>query len=89
MIAFSVDDTLGAAFCGFAASCMQVSRKKSTSLYLMVIPCRVYGIFMTQVYTYFSRYPSDKLGYKYLVSGIRLCGVQADDVFWSGYGIDV
>lgn len=32
------------------------------------ISCVVFGIFTTQVYIYFNRYPLDKPVYKYLVS---------------------
>ncbi|KAJ7082009.1 hypothetical protein B0H15DRAFT_912510 [Mycena belliarum] len=46
---FPVDDTLGAAFIGFAVSCAAV------------------GINTNQVFTYFRRYPEDRLAYKFLV----------------------
>lgn len=32
------------------------------------VSCCVYGILITQIYVYFSRYPEDRLVYKFLVS---------------------
>jgi len=62
-----VDNTLGAAFCGFAVSCM------------------VFGIYLTQVYAYFDRYPLDRLAYKYLVIVLSL--LETVDQCFIGYTV--
>jgi hypothetical protein len=33
----------------------------------------IFGLVTSQVYTYFRRYPSDKPGYKILVSDVKFC----------------
>ncbi|KAJ7699610.1 hypothetical protein B0H17DRAFT_1049034 [Mycena rosella] len=59
---FAVDDTLGAAFIGFAVSCVAL------------------GVNTNQVFTYFGRYPGDRLAYKLMVSLIWVLGL-VDQIF--------
>ena len=47
---------------------MSVDNTLGAVLVGFAVSCCVYGILITQVYVYFSRYPSDRHAYKYLVS---------------------
>ncbi|KAJ7921129.1 hypothetical protein B0H13DRAFT_2656178 [Mycena leptocephala] len=62
---FTLDNTLGAAVIGFAASCV------------------VFGILLTQVWTYFSRYNSDSALYKILV--VLILVLEGADQAFIGY----
>ncbi|KAJ7895323.1 hypothetical protein B0H13DRAFT_2524120 [Mycena leptocephala] len=62
---FTLDNTLGAAVIGFAASCV------------------VFGILLTQVWTYFSRYNSDSALYKTLV--VLILVLEATDQAFIGH----
>ncbi|KAJ7927650.1 hypothetical protein B0H13DRAFT_1027742 [Mycena leptocephala] len=62
---FTLDNTLGAAVIGFAASCV------------------VFGILLTQVWTYFGRYSSDSAVYRILVVVILV--LEATDQAFIGY----
>ncbi|KAJ7445041.1 hypothetical protein FB451DRAFT_1293185 [Mycena latifolia] len=64
---FSVDDTLGAAFIGFAFS------------------CAAFGVNTNQVFTYFGRYPEDKLAYKALV--ILIWALELLDQIFIGHAV--
>ncbi|KAF8139859.1 hypothetical protein EV363DRAFT_1152860 [Boletus edulis] len=55
----SFDNTLGALFVGFSVSTVRV---------LLIFTRWLYGVFLVQVYNYYRRYPSDKAGYKAIVS---------------------
>ncbi|KAJ7200198.1 hypothetical protein GGX14DRAFT_699695 [Mycena pura] len=64
---FDVDDTLGAAFIGFAFS------------------CAVVGLNTNQVFTYFLRYPGDKIVYKLLV--LLVCALSWIDQVFIGHAV--